>query len=143
MWFEPKRGQTRGNAEQKLEVVKNAERHGNAAAAKHNDTDESNIRYWRKQKLVLATMPAKKRLSYSGLCELILKVWTEISADTIMNVFVKASITEKTITIEITAENESVTEDIASDTETLPDELMDMIDEIGFSSESQFDLLDN
>ena len=54
------------NAEEKLEVVKYAEKHGNAAAVKHYDTDESNIRYWRKQKLVLATMPAKKRLLYSG-----------------------------------------------------------------------------
>ena len=45
-----------------------------------------------------------------------------------MNGFVKAGITEKTTTIEIVAEDESVTEDIASDTETLPDELMHMID---------------
>ena len=99
-------------------MVKYAERHGNAAAAKHYDNDKSNIRYLRKQKLVLATMAAKKRPSYSGLCELILKAWTEISADTIVNGFVKAGITEKTTTIEIAAENESVTEDIASDTET-------------------------
>ena len=41
-----------------------------------------------------------------------------------MNGFVKAGITEKTTTIEIAAEDESVTEDIASDTETLPDELI-------------------
>ena len=33
------------NAEEKLEVVKYAEKHGNAATAKHYDTDESNIRY--------------------------------------------------------------------------------------------------
>ena len=52
------------------------------------------------------------------------------------NGFVKAGITEKTTTNEIAAEDESDTEDIASDTETLPDELMDMIDGIGFSSES-------
>ena len=31
------------NAEEKLEVVKYAEKHGNAAAAKSCDTDESNI----------------------------------------------------------------------------------------------------
>ena len=62
------------NAEQKFKVFKYAEKHGNAAAAKHYDTDKLNIRYWRKQKL-----------SYSGLCELILKAWTEISADTIIN----------------------------------------------------------
>ena len=62
------------NAEEKLKVVKYAEKHGNAATAKHYDTDESNIRYWRKQKL-----------SHSGLCELILKAWIEISADTIIN----------------------------------------------------------
>ena len=31
MWFEPKSGQTRDNAEQKIEVVKYAEKHGNAA----------------------------------------------------------------------------------------------------------------
>ena len=99
-----------------------------AAAAKHYDTDESNIRYWRKQKL-----------SYSGLCELILKAWTEIRADTIINGFVKVDIHEKNTTIEITSQDESVIEDIASDTETLTDELMDMIDGIGFSS----DLLDN
>ena len=105
-------------------MVKYAEKHGNAAAAKHYDTDKSNIRYWRKQKL-----------SYSGLCELILKAWTEISADTIINGFLKAGITDKTTTIEIVAKDESVTEDIASDTETLPDELIDMIDGIGFSSE--------
>ena len=60
-----------------------------------------------------------------------------------MNGFVRAGITEKTTTIEIVAEDESVTEDIASDTETLPDELMHMIDWIGFSSESETDLLDN
>ena len=48
------------NAEEKLEVVKYAEKHGNAATTKHYDTDESNIRYGRKQKLVLAVMPAKK-----------------------------------------------------------------------------------
>ena len=48
------------NAEKKLEVVKYAEKHGNVAAAKHYDTDESNIRYWPKQKLVLAKMRAKK-----------------------------------------------------------------------------------
>ena len=35
-----------------------------------------------------------------------------------MNEFVKAGITEKITTIEIAAEDESVTEDIASDTET-------------------------
>ena len=55
----------------------------------------------------------------------------------------KAGITEKTTTIESAAEDESVTEDIASDTETLPVELMDMIDGIGFSSESESDLLDD
>ena len=69
------------NAEEKLEVVKYAEKHGNAAAVKHYDNDESNIRYCRKQKLVLATMPAKKN-DFAVLCELILKAWTEISADT-------------------------------------------------------------
>ena len=98
MWFEPKSGQTRDNTEQKLlkkcrRKVRSgqyAEKHGNAAAAKSYYTDESNIRYWRKQKL-----------SYSGLCELILKAWTEISADTIINGFVKAGITDKTTTIEI------------------------------------------
>ena len=118
-----------------LEVVKYAEKHSNAATAKSYDTDELNIRYWRKQKLVLGAMPAKERVSYSGLCELILKVWTEISADTIINGFVKVGITEKTTTIEIAVEDESVTEGIASDTETLPDELMGMIDGIAFSSE--------
>ena len=46
------------------------------------------------------------RLSYSGLCELILKAWTEISADTIINGFVKAGITEKTTIIEIAAQDE-------------------------------------
>ena len=45
----------------KLEVVKYAKKHGNAPAAKHYHTDESNIRYWHKQKFVLAAMPAKKR----------------------------------------------------------------------------------
>ena len=69
------------------------------------------------------------------------KVWTEISADTIINGFVKAGITEKTTTIEVGAKDESVLEDIASDTETFPYELMYMIDGNGFSSES--DLLDN
>ena len=48
------------NAEEKLEVVKYAEKQGNAATAKHYDTDQSNIRYWSKQKLVLAAMPDKK-----------------------------------------------------------------------------------
>ena len=52
----------------------------------------------------------------------------------------KAGITEKTTTNEIAAEDESDTEDIASDTETLPDELMEMIDGIGFSSKSESDL---
>ena len=61
----------------------------------------------------------------------------------IINVFVKAIITEKTINIEIAVEDESVPEDIASDTETLPYELMDMIDGIRFSSESESGLLDN
>ena len=61
----------------------------------------------------------------------------------IINVFLKACITEKTINIEIAAEDESVPKDIASDTETLPDKLMDMIDGIGFSSESESGLLDN
>ena len=47
------------NAEEKLQVVKYAEKHGNAAAANHYDTDEcdneSNIRYvyinwyWRRE----------------------------------------------------------------------------------------------
>ena len=40
-------------------------------------------------------------------------------------------------------QDESVSDDIATDTETLPDELMDMIDRIRFSSESESDLLDN
>ena len=48
------------NAKEKLEVVKYAEKHGYEAAAKHYGTDESNIRYWRKQKLVLSATPAKK-----------------------------------------------------------------------------------
>ena len=39
-----------------------------------------------------------------------------------INGFVKADITKKTTTIEIAAEDESVTEDIATDTETLPNE---------------------
>ena len=60
-----------------------------------------------------------------------------ISADTIINGFVKASITEKTTTIEIAAEDESVPEDIVIVTETFPDELINMIDGIGFSSESE------
>ena len=54
-----------------------------------------------------------------------------------------SGITEKTTTIEIAAEDELVTENTASDTETLPDELMDVIDGIGFSSESESDFLDN
>ena len=66
------------------------------------------------------------------------KPWTEISADTIINGFVKAGITEETTTIEIAAENESVS---GISQVTLPDEFMDIIDGIGFSSES--DLLDN
>ena len=33
------------NVEGKSEVVKYAEKHGNAVTAKHYDTDESNIRY--------------------------------------------------------------------------------------------------
>ena len=49
MWLEPKSGQTRNNTEQKLlkkcrkklEVVKYVEKHSNAAAAKHYDTDEA------------------------------------------------------------------------------------------------------
>ena len=79
--------------------------------------------------------------TYSVL--LIFKAWTEISADTTINGFVKAGITEKNTTIEIADEDESVTEDIANDTETLPNELMDMIGGIGISSESESDLLDN
>ena len=114
------------NAEQKLEVVKYAEKHGNAVTAKHYDTVESNIRYWRKQKL-----------SYSSLCELILKVWIEISTDTIINGFMKNGITEKTTTIEIAAEDELVPEDIPSDTELHSYELKVMIDGIGFSSKSE------
>ena len=113
------------NAEEKLEVVKYSEKHGNAAAAKHYDSDWSNIRYLRK----------KARFGRNPW------VWTEISADTIINGFVKAGITDKTTTIEIGAKDESVLEDIASDTETFPYELMYMIDGNGFSSES--DLLDN
>ena len=62
------------------------------------------------------------RFSYSGLCELVLKTWTEISSDTIINGFVKAGITEKTTTIEIVDEDELVTEDIESGSETLPDD---------------------
>ena len=46
--------------QKKLEVVKYAEKHSNAAIVKHY-TDESNIRYWTKQKLVLTAMRAKKR----------------------------------------------------------------------------------
>ena len=49
-------------------------------------------------------------------------MWTEISADTIINGFLKAVITEKTTTFEIAAEDESVTEDIENDRETIPDE---------------------
>ena len=37
------------NAEEKLEVVEYAGKHGNAVAAKDYDTDESNIRYWCKK----------------------------------------------------------------------------------------------
>ena len=66
--------------------------------------------------------------------------WTEIIADTIINGFVKPCITEKTTTIKIAAQDESVTEDIASDIETLPNKLMDGI---GFWSKSESDLLDN
>ena len=55
----------------------------------------------------------------------------------------KADITEKTTTIEIADEDESVTENIESGTETLRDELMDMIDGIGFSLELESDLFDN
>ena len=113
------------NAEEKLEVVKYGEKHGNAAAAKHYDSDGSNIRYWGKKARF-------GRNAWDGR-----KVWTKISADTIINGFVKAGITEKTTPIEIVAKDESVTEDIASDTETLLHELMDMIDENGFSSESE------
>ena len=40
-------------------------------------------------------------------------------------------------------QDESVSDDIATDTETLPDELMDIIDGIGFSSEPELDFLDN
>ena len=75
-------------------MVKYAKRRGNAAAAKHYDTDESNILYWCKQKLVLAAMPDKKtknQIMFSG-------------------------ITEKTTTIAV--EDESVSKDIATYTET-------------------------
>ena len=48
------------NAEEKLQVVK--------YAAKHYETDESNIRYWRKQKLVLAKMPAIKTKNQIKFC---------------------------------------------------------------------------
>ena len=41
------------NSEEKLEVIKYAEKHGNAAAAKHYDTDESNIRYVYEFELIL------------------------------------------------------------------------------------------
>ena len=64
-----------------------------------------------------------------------LKAWTEISADTLINGFVKAGITEKTTTIEIAAEDESVSEDIDK---WYRDSLW-RVDGIGFSSE----LLDN
>ena len=74
---------------------------------------------------------------------MIFKAWTEISADTIINGFVIAGINEKTTTIKIAYEDELVTEDIKSGTETLPDELMDMIDGISFSFGSESDLLDN
>ena len=114
------------NAEEKLEVVKYAEKHDNVTTAEHYDTDKSNIRYW--SKLVLAAMPPKKRRTRlsspryteieNRLYELILKLWTEISADTIINGFVKASITEKTTTIKIAAQDESVSDDIAIDTDS-------------------------
>ena len=94
-------------------------------------------------------MPAKKRRTRLSspwypeieniLYELILKARTEISAVTIINGFVKAGITEKTTTIAA----QSVSDDIATDRETLPDELIDMIDGIGFSSKLQSNLLDN
>ena len=96
-------------------------------------------------------MPAKKRRTRLSspwypeieniLYELILKARTEISAVTIINGFVKAGITEKTTTI--AAQDESVSDNIATDRETLPDELIDMIDGIGFSSKLQSNLLDN
>ena len=78
-----------------LEVVKYGEKHGKSAAAKHYDSDGSNIRYWRE----------KARFGRNACDER--KVWTEISADNIINGFLKADITEKTITIEIAAEDES------------------------------------
>ena len=94
-------------------------------------------------------MPAKKRRTRLSspwypeieniLYELILKARTEISAVTIINGFMKAGITEKTTTIAA----QSVSDDIATDRETLPDELIDMIDGIGFSSKLQSNLLDN
>ena len=87
------------NAEQELEVVKYSERHGNAADAKHYNTNESNILYWPKQKLVLAKIPAKKTKNQIMFC----------------------GITQKTTTIEIAAKDESVSKDIASYSEALPD----------------------
>ena len=113
-------------------MVKYAEKHGNAAADKHYDTDEFNILYWLKQKLVLAATPAKKRRT--RLCS---TRYPKIENR------LKNGITEKTTTIEIAADDESVPKDIASNTETLPNELIDMIDGIGFSSESRSDLFDN
>ena len=57
-------------------------------------------------------------LSYHNLLTLRIKDSPFGICNTIINGFVKADINEKTTTIEIAAEDESVTEDIASDTET-------------------------
>ena len=57
------------NYSRKAEQVRSGLRYarkyaGNVADAKHYVTDESNILYWRKQKLVLAKMPAKNEEPY-------------------------------------------------------------------------------
>ena len=54
-----------------------------------------------------------------------------------------SGITQKTTTTEIAAKDELVSKDIASYTETLHDELIDMNNAIGISSETESGLLDN
>ena len=51
--------------QRKLKVVNHAEKYGNALAAKEFETDESNIRRWRKEKPIIKTMNPNKRCSRS------------------------------------------------------------------------------
>ena len=82
----------------KLQVISYAEEHGNRAAGRKFDVDESNVRKWRRNKEDIKKMSSMKKArrvcapDLALICKWIVHVWQELDPQIIVHSFVKCCI---------------------------------------------------